>query len=461
MRLITWILVATVLAAAPVTQHTANPHYYEWKGKPLILLTSGEHYGAVLNADFDYRKYLATLAKDGLNLTRIFTGVYREVPGDFGITRNTLAPTEQAYVSPYGKVAAGKYDLTKWNPAYWTRLHSFLDEANRHGIVVEVTIFCVYYQDRMWELSPWHPNNNVNATPAVPRAEVLTLKHDAYVKRQEGFVRKIAAELARHDNVIFEVCNEPYVTSVPADWQTHMAAVAKQSLPNHLVGRNVANFTAKVPEADANISFLNFHYARPPVVVAENYGLGKIIGLDETGFDGTLDAIYRIQAWDFLLAGGAHYNNLDYSFVAGHEDGTFLVPGTAPGGGSVELRKQLGILRRFIDQLPITSMRPVSDLFVGSLPDGWSGRAFGNTERIAVYVQSAQVQPNRRPRITYHTSKGSLSLRLNLPAGRWTLNWWDTRTGKVQTQTLMHEGGHAVIGTPEFTEDLAATLERQ
>lgn len=461
MRLLAAILLATALSAAPVKQHDANPHYYEWNGKPLVLLTSGEHYGAVLNGDFDYRKYLAALAKDGLNLTRIFTGVYREVPGDFGITRNTLAPTEQGYVSPYAKVAAGKFDLTKWNAAYWSRLHSFVDEANRHGIVVEVTIFCVYYQDRMWELSPWHPNNNVNGMSAASRNDVLTLKHDAYVQVQEAFVRKIASELARHDNVIFEVCNEPYVTNVPADWQTHMAEVAKKALPNHLVGRNVANFTAKVPGNDPNVAFLNFHYARPPVAVAENYGLDKIIGLDETGFDGTLDSIYRIQAWDFLLAGGAHYNNLDYSFVAGHEDGTFLVPGTAPGGGSVDLRRQLGILRRFIDQLPIAAMRPVADLFVGTLPDGWSARAFGNPGRIAIYIHSARVQPNRRPRITYQTSKDSLSLRLNLPAGQWALNWWDTQTGKVHTQTLVHAGGHAVIGTPEFAEDLAAAFERQ
>ena len=45
-----------------------------------------------------------------------------------------------------------------------------------------------------------------------------------------------------------------------------------------------------------------------------------------------LIAAYRIQAWDFLVAGGALYNNLDYSFATGHEDGTFQPPATTPGG---------------------------------------------------------------------------------------------------------------------------------
>ena len=44
------------------------------------------------------------------------------------------------------------------------------------------------------------------------------------------------------------------------------------------------------------------------------------------------DHPYRIQAWDFILAGGAHYNHLDYSFTVGHEDGTFAFPKTQPGG---------------------------------------------------------------------------------------------------------------------------------
>ena len=37
-----------------IALHPDNPHYFLWRGKPTILVTSGEHYGALLNLDFDY-----------------------------------------------------------------------------------------------------------------------------------------------------------------------------------------------------------------------------------------------------------------------------------------------------------------------------------------------------------------------------------------------------------------------
>ena len=45
----------------PIALHPENPHYFIYHGKPTILITSGEHYGAVLNLDFDYLPYLDEL----------------------------------------------------------------------------------------------------------------------------------------------------------------------------------------------------------------------------------------------------------------------------------------------------------------------------------------------------------------------------------------------------------------
>ena len=78
--------------AAPLSLDPENPHYFLFRDKPTILLTSGEHYGAVLNLDFDYVKYLDTLAADGLNLTRTWSGAYVEPAGAFNIAQNSLAP---------------------------------------------------------------------------------------------------------------------------------------------------------------------------------------------------------------------------------------------------------------------------------------------------------------------------------------------------------------------------------
>ena len=42
--------------AQPISLHPENPHYFEYKGKPVLLITSGEHYGAVINQGFRLRK---------------------------------------------------------------------------------------------------------------------------------------------------------------------------------------------------------------------------------------------------------------------------------------------------------------------------------------------------------------------------------------------------------------------
>ena len=139
--------------AEPIRLDPVNPHYFLFQGKTIALVSSGEHYGAVLNADFDYRRYLATLEAEGLNYTRLFGGSYIEVPGkSFGIQRNDLAPQPGRFIAPWmrsdtpGYAGGGnKFDLDKWNPEYFDRLRDFLTEASRRGIVVEITLFSSQY----------------------------------------------------------------------------------------------------------------------------------------------------------------------------------------------------------------------------------------------------------------------------------------------------------------------------
>src|SRR2546422_7173438 len=155
---------------SPIALHPKNPHYFLWRGKPAILITSGEHYGAVLNLDFDYRKYLETLAKDKLNSTRTFTGgAYVEPQGAFRIARNTLAPAPGRFIAPWARSdqpgyanGGNKFDLTKWNEEYFTRLKQFISEASRRGIVVEFTLFCPFYDESQWKLSPQNDNKYIN-----------------------------------------------------------------------------------------------------------------------------------------------------------------------------------------------------------------------------------------------------------------------------------------------------------
>ena len=80
---------------APLRLHPENPHYFLFRGKPTVLIASGEHYGAVLNQDFDYLTYLDTMKAEGMNLTRTVPGTSLESTNATtyrGSDQNTFAP---------------------------------------------------------------------------------------------------------------------------------------------------------------------------------------------------------------------------------------------------------------------------------------------------------------------------------------------------------------------------------
>jgi hypothetical protein len=442
-------------APIPISLHPDNPHYFLFRGKPTVLITSGEHYGAVLNLDFDYIRYLDVLTADGLNHTRTWAGTYRETPGAFKITDNTLAPLPNRYICPWARSATpgyydggNKFDLTKWDDRYFRRLKDFLTQASKRGIVVELNLFCPNHEDILWDASPMKAANNVNGIGNCPRTEVYTLQHPDLVAVHEAVTRKIVQELRGFDNLYYEVCNEPYFGGVTMEWQNRVVDIIvdeERSFPrNHMISLNIANGRAKVSNPRPDISIFNFHYCYPPDVVGLNYSLNKVIGENETGFRGKDDELYRTEGWDFIIAGGALYNNLDYSFTAKHPDGSFLEY-TSPGGGSPSLRRQLAILKDFIHGFDFIRMAPDSAIIAGGIPEKATVRALAEPgKQYALYIRGGR----------------QANLKLDLPSGDYTAEWVNTKTGKTAgSEKLRHPGGAAEIRSPEYSGDIALRIK--
>jgi len=439
--------------------HPKNPHYFIYHNKPTIMITSGEHYGAVLNTGFDFISYLAELASDGLNLTRTFSGSYHEPGNAFNISNNTLAPPSEKFICPWSRSAepgfmsgGNKFDLEKWDEDYFNRLKSFIKTAQQRGIIVEFTFFCPFYEDSQWLLSPMNTINNINGVGAIARTEVYTLdKNGRLLGVQEKMVQKIVNELKEFDNIIYEICNEPYFGGVTLAWQQHIAGIISKAeskfSAKHLISQNIANGHSKIEKPFDEVSVFNFHYAMPPVAVAMNYHLNKAIGDNETGFRGNTDSAYRMEAWRFILAGGALYNNLDYSFAAGYEKGDYKYPATQPGGGSETLRKQLSYLKRFIESFDFINMRPDSTAITGGLPTNAISQVLSEPgKQYAIYLYRGE----------------RVNLELLLPEGDYECEWLNTLTGKYYEKTLLkHTNGKTTLTSPPYTEDVALRLVRK
>ena len=457
------------LSADPIKLHPKNPRYFEFNNRPAVLVTSGEHYGAVLNAAFDFVPYLDELASKKLNLTRTFSGTYREIPESFGITDNVLAPKSGKYLAPWARSdqpgesdGGNKFDLTKLDESYFKRAKDFVREAGKRGVVVEYVLFCPFYDDKLFAANPMNAKNNVNGVGTMPANEVYTLKHPEMVRTHEAFVRRVVAELNEFDNLYFEICNEPYFGGVTLDWQAHIAKViveTEKNLPKkHLIAQNIANDKKKVEKPDPNVSVFNFHYATPPDTVAMNYALNKVIGDDETGFKGKDDFTYRSEGWDFLIAGGAVYSSLDYSFTVDHPKGT-LREYKSPGGGSPELRQQLGILKEFMESFDFINMKPMNDVMKGgtitaTLNPGSRDGARATNAQVSVRTLAIHGQQYA----AYVRGGTKASLMVNLPPGKYLAQWHNTRTGKVEAKADLEGGGERTLESPAYDQDIALSI---
>lgn len=444
------VLFTTTAGAQEVLSlYPQNPHYFSYHNKPTILVGSGEHYGAVVNTAFDFEKYLQTIAQDGLNTTRLFTGAYVEKLGDFGINNNTLAPADGKLLLPWKRssqpgyaLGGNKFDLSQWDAAYFQRLKAFMQAAAHRNIIVEVNLFSSHYGGG-WNYSALNRANNANNSDTVAALAVNTFQNGNILVHQERYVRKLVRELNGFGNLYFEIQNEPWADLSDTtlvrneygeltDWRNTLQVVAQrsnawqqrvaswikdeeQSLANkHLIAQNIANFHFPIVAADPQVSIFNFHYTLPQAVT-ENYHLNKVIGFNETGFAGKQDATYRRQAWRFMMAGGALFNHLDYSFWPGSEAGRDTAF-KAPGGGSPELRQQLGLLKKSLDAAGFADLKPDAGLVLSA--PGASVQVLGNgTNKWLLYLEPLA------------TTSALLSLRL--PQGRYRATWIDVVTGKT------------------------------
>lgn len=443
--------------AQPIALHPENPHYFIYKEQPTVLITSAEHYGAVINTAFDYEKYLHTLQQDGMNYTRIFTGSYVEVPGSFGIQNNTLSPATGEFLAPWQRTnekglyeGEGKFDLSAWNPDYFQRLKDFVSAANSRGIIVEVTLFCATYRDDYWVRHPFNPGNNVNQLGTLARKDFNTLKNEKSVKFQKSLVEKIVTELNEFDNIFYEISNEPWSDNEEEalfllktvrpnadklnwmmwahaaqpgtlDWQREIATIIKETEQNlfkqHLIAQNYSNFKQSLQAVKSDISIINFHYAWPEAV-AMNYGWERPIGFDESGFAGSADTTYLEQAWAFIMAGGAIFNNLDYSFYVGAEDGTGNNKiNEAPGRGSPQLRQQLKFLHDFLKSFDFVRLKPAQEVIYHA--PGMVGQAMAEAgKQYAIFL----------------SGKPGGAIKLNLPVGEYAYSFLYPDTGQILTE---------------------------
>src|SRR5215211_1661843 len=219
-------------AAGPLAVSETNPRYFTVASRATtdrraVYLTGSHvnnnfHDGSGPGADCaevpepnDFHAYLEFLEERDHNFVRLWRWEQFRSQVAGGAFHFCMRP------QPWPRTGSGsakdgkpKFDLSKFDPAYFDRLRDYVAAAGNEGIYVSVMLFEGFglhlslVPDNV-EGHPFHAANNVNEIGITSINDYQVLPLDARVQAlQEAYVRKVVDTVQDLPNVLYEVANE-------------------------------------------------------------------------------------------------------------------------------------------------------------------------------------------------------------------------------------------------------------
>ena len=376
------LAVAQAPAKGPLRVHPENPRYFTDGTKAAdgsmraVYLTGSHTWNNLVDMGrrdqpeaFDYDAYLAMLERDGHNVIRMWawdsttwdTRANGKLGKDF---IHLVAPLPWVRTGP-GNAPDGKpkFDLTKFDPAYFDRLRARVDAAGRRGIYVSVMFFEGWGlmhgnkgraapEGWAWQSHPFHPDNNVN-NAAAAAARVHRLGNAAVNELQAAYVRKVVDTVNEFDNVLYEVINE----GGEKEWDWWVVKTVREH--------------ERTKEKKHPIGLTGHGAERLPSMLASDadwISPGRADGYaeDPPAWDARHKKVSLLDT-DHIWGVGGNAGWVWKSFMRGHNpifmdpyDGSVL---GKPGDRQWEpVRRAMGQTRRLADRMNLAAMSPAAEI---------------------------------------------------------------------------------------------------
>ncbi|NQT88969.1 hypothetical protein HQ560_19530, partial [bacterium] len=203
----------------------ANPRYWQYKGKPVLLLGGSD--------DDNLFQWTGSRLTEQLDLLKSVGGNY---------LRCTMSGRDEGNVWPFKQVK-GKYHLEQSDEEYWRRFENFLKATCKLDIIVQVEIWATYdFYREPWQRHPFNPKNNINYTAEqTGLSEVIDHRpghsenrffqsvpdvrnQKAVLKYQRRFVDRILSYSLKFGHVLYCMDNE---TSATPQWGKYWSEYVK------------------------------------------------------------------------------------------------------------------------------------------------------------------------------------------------------------------------------------------
>jgi hypothetical protein len=194
---------------------STNAHWLEFRGHPILLVGDSITQGWIeLGTDFDQKAYLQALGRRGINAVLLWSYIgIADQKADRRIGYD--APEPWPWIRDQGR-----FDIGRFNDAYFDRLREFVRLANERNIVVVITVHDGWPKTKF----SGHPFNRANGGPLEARGQYVELhdderempetlsaewsrrqKHQYYLER---FCGRLLRATADQPNVMYEIFNE-------------------------------------------------------------------------------------------------------------------------------------------------------------------------------------------------------------------------------------------------------------
>lgn len=276
------ITVVPAAISSPLKISALNPRYFTDSTGRAIYLTGAhtwENFQDVTLSDpaerFDWTAYLDFLRHHNHNFTELWRWEQAKWIAGFD---SAFVYAPMPYVRPGPGLALDgkpKFDLTKFDQAYFDRMRSRVLEAQQRGIYVSIMLFDGwsiekkgFAQGNPWRGHPFNRANNISGIDGDPDKddqglETHTLQIPSIVKLQDDYVRKVVSTVDDLDNVLYEISNESTGTKASVDWQNHIIAVVKE-FETRLGKRHPVGMTALYPNGnDADLFASDADFVSP------------------------------------------------------------------------------------------------------------------------------------------------------------------------------------------------------
>ena len=227
----------------PLRLNPENRRYFTDKSGKAIYLTGSHTWanfqeaGLPTDSLFEWSKYLEMMKANNHNFMKFWVWEQAKL-GSWSNEKIVFSPMPYQQITQNDKV---KFDLSKWNPAYFTRLRQRILEAGKQGIYVSVMLFQGWSQQKEkiaagnpWLCHPFNPENNINGIGKqvtdnkeddAQKGTLHSVKNGDVLKQQEAYVKKVIETINDLDNILFEIINE----GGTKEWQYHIINFIKKT----------------------------------------------------------------------------------------------------------------------------------------------------------------------------------------------------------------------------------------